>query len=273
MISAPTLTKLAGIILGVLSLASCATKPTGLPTPLPDRETRMEKGYLVYLDGAGGGTADNNWADGVKEGLLQAGYAGAGEMYSWETGEGLKTDQEASLEYKRSKALGAARHIEKYVADYPGKPIEVLGFSAGTAIGIFALEKLAPETKVDNLVLLGASISNNYDLTEALKHVRGKLYIFTTTHDKMVGFFMKFTGTTDRKHDVDGADLHGFVLPPNANDETRKLYADKIVTIPWKEEMKKSGDRGRHFDNIKMEFIRDYVAPLLMGKTEAGLPD
>ena len=35
--------------------------------------------------------------------------------------------------------------------------------------------------------------------------------------------------------------------------------------------MKKSGDYGHHFDNIKMEFIRDHVAPLLMGKTQAGL--
>ena len=256
----------------MLFASGCATTPTGLPTPLPDHDSRMKNGYIFYLDGAGGGKAKKNWAEGVKEGILQAGYTGAGEMYSWETGDGLKADQVASMKYKRSKALGAARHIEKYVADYPDQPMEILGFSAGTALGIFALEALAPETKVDNLVLLGASISHDYDLTEALKHLDGKLYIFTTTHDKMVGFFMKFTGTTDRKQHDAGADIHGFVLPPNASEETRKLYAEKIVTIPWNEKMKASGDSGHHFDNIKMEFIRDYVAPLLMGKTEAALP-
>ncbi len=125
---------------------------------------------------------------------------------------------------------------------------------------------------MNNLVLLGASISHDYDLTEALKHVDGKLYIFTTTHDKMVGFFMKFTGTTDRKYDDAGADIHGFVLPANASDETRKLYAEKIVNIPWTEEMKKSGDYGHHFDNIKMEFIRDHVAPLLIQKPATDTP-
>ena len=260
------------VVLGWFA-SSCATKPTGLPTRLADHDARMEKGYIVYLDGAGGGTAKKNWAGGVQDGLLAAGYQGAGDMYSWETGEGLKADQVASVEYKRARALGAAWRIEKYVADYPGRPIQVLGFSAGTAIGIFALEHLEPETKVDNIVLLGASISHDYDLTGALKHVRDKLYIFTTTHDHMVGFFMKFTGTADRKRHNEGADIHGFVLPPNANEETRKLYAEKIVTIPWKESMKKSGDRGHHFDNVKMEFIRDYVAPLLMGKTEAALPE
>ena len=267
----PVVTPLLGAAL-ILFATSCATTPTGLPTPLPDHETRMEKGYIVYLDGAGGGTAKKNWAGGVKQGILEAGYTGAGEMYSWQTGDGLKADQVASVEYKRSQALGAARHIEKYVADYPGRPVEILGFSAGTAIGVFAIEALAPETKIDNLVLLGASISHDYDLTETLKHIDGKLYIFTTTHDKMVGFFMKFTGTTDRKQHNEGADIHGFVLPPDASAETRKLYADKIVTIPWKESMKASGDRGHHFDNIKMEFIRDYAAPLLMGKTQAALP-
>jgi hypothetical protein len=256
----------------VVFATGCASKPTGLPTPLPDRAARMEKGYIVYLDGAGGGTAKKNWSEGVKEGILQAGYTGGGEMYSWETGKGLKADQVASLEYKRPKALGAARHIEKYVADYPGRPIEILGFSAGTAIGIFALEALAPDTKINNIVLLGASISHDYDLTKALKHVDGKLYIFTTTHDKMVGFFMKFTGTTDRKQHDAGADIHGFVLPPNASEETRELYAEKIVTIPWRESMTKYGDKGHHFDNIKMEFIRDYAAPLLMGKGEGALP-
>ena len=258
----------------LLLATSCSTtKPTGLPTPLPNRDGRMEDGYIVYFDGAGGGTAQKNWAEGVKEGILQAGYTGAGEMFSWETGDGLKADQVASVKYKRSKGLGAARHIEKYVADYPGKPLQILGFSAGTAVGIFAVEALAPDTKIDNVVLLGASISHDYDLTETLKHLNGKLYIFTTTHDKMVGVLMKFTGTSDRKKHDEGADIHGFVLPPNASEETRKLYAEKIVTIPWNKKMKESGDRGHHFDNIKMEFIRDYVGPLLVGKVEAELPE
>ena len=234
----------------------------------------MEHGYVMYLDGAGGGTAKKNWAEGIKDGMLAAGYAGAGEMYSWETGKGLTADQVASLEYKRGKAVGAALHLEKYATGYPGKPLSILGFSAGTAMAVFALEDLPDTVNVDTVVLLGASISHDYDLTRALRRVRGKLYIFTTTHDKMVGDLMKFTGTTDRKRHDEGADIHGFVLPEGATDETRKLYAEKIVTIPWSEEMTVDGDSGHHFANVKMEFIRDYVAPLLIGKPEpAGSED
>ena len=84
---------------------------------------------------------------------------------------------------------------------------------------------------------------------------------------------MKFSGSADRKYHDEGADIHGFVLPKGANAETRKLYADKIVTIKWNKKFEKDGNKGHHFDNIKMEFIRDQVAPLFMGKSVPGMPD
>ena len=68
-----------------------------------------------------------------------------------------------------------------------------------------------------------------------------------------------------------GAGIRGFILPKGATAETRKLYAEKIVTIPWTKELEKDGDYGHHFDNVKMEFIRDHVAPLLMGKPVPGM--
>jgi hypothetical protein len=251
--------------------SGCASKPTGLPQPMPDREARMKRGYIYYLDGAGGGTAKKNWSEGVKDGVLAAGYRGAGEMFSWETGQGMIKDQEESVARGRAKAKELALEIQKREAAYPNAPVELLGFSAGTAIAIFALEALPESVKVQNVVLLGASISRDYDLTKALKHVRGHFYVYTSTHDEMVGFLMKFTGSADRKRNDPGADITGFVLPAGANAATRKLYAQKIVTIKWTKELEADGDYGHHFDNIKMAFIRDHVAPLLMGRTVPGL--
>ncbi len=255
----------------IAMLPACASKPTGLPTPLPNRAERETHGYLYYLDGAGGGTAKKNWSEGIKYGFLEAGYLGAGEMFSWETGKGLEADQVASMKYKRQKAQELADRIEQHMAKFPGTPVGLLGFSAGTAEVIFALEDLPVESQVDTVVLLGASISHDYDLTEMLKRVKGKVYIFTSTRDFMVGVLMKFTGTTDRKYHDAGADIHGFALPVGANEETRMLYANKLVTIKWEKEFKKDGDFGHHFDNIKMEFIRDQVAPLFMKKPIAEL--
>lgn len=248
----------------IVFFSGCATTPTGLPTPLPDRAERMKHGYLYYLDGAGGGTAQKNWSSGVKQGLLAAGYPGAGEMFSWETGKGLIADQNASVEYKRREAAKLAKEIEKQSLAYPNAPVDLLGFSAGTAEVIFALEDLPASVQVNNVVLLGASISEDYDLTKALSHVRGKLYLYTSTRDRMLGVLMPFSGTADRKFGDPGAGIRGFVLPKHATPATRKLYAEKIVTFDWSKILEKDGDDGRHFDNIKMPFIRDHVAPLIM---------
>lgn len=249
----------------------CATKPVGLPEQLPDREQRMQHGYLYYFDGAGGGTAKKNWAEGVKEGLLAGGYPGAGELFSWETGRGLIADQDASVKYKRSEAKEAAARMIKHAEAFPGTPIDILGFSAGTAVAIFALEDLPVSVQANEVVLLGTSISRNYDMTKALNRVKGHVYIYTSTRDRMLGFLMPFSGTADRKFDDPGAGITGFTLPPGATAETRKLYAEKIVTIPWTAKLEKDGDYGHHFDNVKMEFIRDHVTPLFLGQQVPGL--
>ena len=245
----------------------CITKgQTGLPAHLVDRAARMKKGYIYYLDGAGGGTAKKNFAEGIKDGFLAAGYTGAGEMFSWETGKGLLADQKASVAYKRAKARELAREIDQHVKKYPGNPVSILAWSAGCAEAVFTLEMLPESLRIERVVLLGASISEDYDLTKALKQINDKLYIFTSTKDEMIGFMMKFSGTADRKFHDPGAGIHGFVLPKDATEETRRLYAEKIVAIPWTKEFKKDGDKGHHYDNVKMEFIRDQVAPILMRK-------
>jgi len=231
-----------------------------------DREERLTRGCVFYFDGAGGGTKKKNYATGVVEGMLEAGYRGAGEIVSWETGKGLIKDQDASVAYKRSKAKEGAASIQSYQKKHAGAPVGLLGFSAGTAEAIFALEMLPETSPVDRVVLLGTSISRDYDMTEALKRVKHKLYIITSTHDQMIGTMMKFSGTADRKFHDPGAGIKGFVLPAGATAATRQLYAEKIVTIPYSKDWRKDGDKGHHFDNVKKEFIRDHVAPLLMGR-------
>jgi hypothetical protein len=244
--------------------AGCANPPSTWPRAQADRAERLHHGYIYYLDGAGGGTAKSNYVEGVQKGFLAAGYRGAGEMFSWETGKGLMADQNASIKYKRSEAKLVAAKITQRAKANPGVPLGILGFSAGTAEAIFALEELPESVQVDQVVLLGTSISRNYDLTKALKRVKGQIYLYTSTKDRMLGFLMPFSGTADRKFDDPGAGITGFILPAGATASTRQLYAQKLVTIPWTAELEKGGDYGKHFDNVKLEFIRDHVAPLFM---------
>ncbi|MFN0128341.1 MAG: hypothetical protein ACKV19_16835 [Verrucomicrobiales bacterium] len=261
---------LASSVLGVFLIASltgCSSQSTSALTFQADREDRLTRGCVFYFDGAGGGTKKKNYAAGVVDGMLAAGYPGAGELISWETGGGLIKDQDASVAYKRAMARKGAATIQRYQANHPGAPVGLLGFSAGTAEAIFALEALPETAPVDHVVLLGTSISRDYDLTEALKRVKNKLSIITSPHDHMIGTMMKFSGTADRKFHDPGAGIKGFVLPAGATEETKRLYAQKITTIPYSDDFRKDGDKGHHFDNVKKEFIRHHVAPLLMGQT------
>ncbi len=254
-------------LLMMAAVAGCASKPVWQPMQRPDREVRLTRGCIFYMDGAGGGTAKSNYAAGVVSGMLDAGYPGAGELVAWETGKGLMADQKASVTFKREKAKEAAEKIQDYKDDYPHAPVGILGFSAGTAEAVFALESLPEDEKVHHVVLLGASISRDYDLTEALKRVKHKLHIIISPHDHMLGTLMPLSGTADRKYHDPGAGIKGFVLPPGASEETRRLYAEKIVTIHYSKDFRKDGDQGHHFDNVKEDFIRDHVAPLFMAPT------
>lgn len=233
---------------------------------LPDSPQRLSRGFVCYLDGAGGGGAILNWSGGVKDGLVAAGYRGAAEMYDWETGLGALVDQDSGLAYKHAQAALVAARIEKIVQPYPAAPVSLIGLSAGTAVAVFTLEALPVDRSVDNVVLLGASIAANYDLTKALRHVRHKLYIITSEKDVVLSFLVPMTGTADRQVD-EAAGLAGFTLPPDAAEETQRLYRQKVVTIHWTKSFERDHDFGRHLDNVNKEFIRDHVAPLLLGRS------
>lgn len=231
--------------------------------PLPDRATRMTHGYTYYLDGAGGGQPLRNWAGGVRQGLLDAGYNGAGEVFTWETGAGVAADQGSSVEYKRGKARELAGRIQTYAREYPGRPIHLIGLSAGTAVAVFTLESLPESCSVDNVILLGSSMSSDHDLTAALRRVRGHLYVFTSDNDAVLRFLVPSAGSADR---VDAgerlAGLRGFMMPARATPETRQLYA-KVKRVPWTREFERDGNYGGHTDAVNAAFVRDHIAPLL----------
>jgi pimeloyl-ACP methyl ester carboxylesterase len=225
---------------------------------------------VYYIDGAGGGSAIANWSGGVRKGLQEAGYNAFGEMFPWETGFGVLIDQAADVGYKRSRAKELVARIREHRKQCPDDPVHFIALSAGTAIAVYALEAMPDDAPADNVVLLGASISADHDLTQALRHLRGRLFIFTSPGDAVLGFFVPLTGTADREVGGSGpAGLYGFIVPPNASEETRRLYAEKVVTIPWTPQFEVDGNYGGHLDNVNPEFIRDHVAPLVM---EGRLP-
>jgi pimeloyl-ACP methyl ester carboxylesterase len=252
----------------IIGAASC-----GCSQPMPDRAERMPRAYVYYLDGAGGGGLISNWAGGVKQGLLDAGYEGAGEIFRWNTGLGIVADQMASVDYKQGKARELAREIEKYQTEYPNAPITLVGLSAGTAVVAYALEALPPDVRVDTVIMLSGSLGSEYDLTRALRHVRGRMYVFTSERDEVLTVAVPLVGTADRESAAGGTiGTVGPRPPRGATSETRELYR-KISKIPWNESFMRYGDYGRHTDTVKAPFVQAFVAPLVMKAGVARAPD
>ena len=236
----------------------------GCSQTLPDRAERMTRGYIYYLDGAGGGGMFSNWSGGLRKGMLDAGYTGAAEIFRWNTGMGVVADQDASVEYKRGKASECAQRIQRYAREHPGAPVTLVGLSAGTAVTVFVLEALPPACPVENVILCGASIASDYDLTRALQRVRNRMYVFTSERDAVLAFLVPMAGTADREAgSVPAAGLRGFRMPVRASAETRTQYA-KVAYIGWKPEFARYGDLGGHTDALKAPFVQHYMAPLIM---------
>jgi pimeloyl-ACP methyl ester carboxylesterase len=253
-----------GRIVALSGVALLLGLGTGCSQQMPDRAERMTRGYIYYLDGAGGGGLFSNWSGGLRKGMLDAGHNGAAEIFRWNTGLGVVADQDASVDYKRGKASECAQSIQRYTREHPGAPVTLIGLSAGTAVTVFVLEALPPSGPVEDVILCGASISADYDLTRALQRVRNRMYVFTSEKDGVLAFLVPMAGTADRRAgSVPSAGLRGFQMPARASAETRAQYA-KVAYIQWRPEFTQYGDFGGHTDALKAPFVQHHMAPLIM---------
>ncbi len=247
-------------------VAALAALSAGCVVIEPHRHELDQHGFVFYVDGAGGGSVLTDWGRGFQEGLKLAGYPGEFRSFHWHTGLGVAADQAASVPYKRSRAGQLAREIRSYQDEHPGRPVHLVGLSAGTAVAVFALEQLPEDHPVDRVVLLGSSLSSHYDVTTAMRRVRDRLYVYTSDKDAVLGTLVPLAGTADREFcGACSAGLKGLHLPPRADAETRGHYA-KIENIAWKPEFTSAGNFGGHTDAVNPRFVRDYVAPMLLGQ-------
>lgn len=250
----------------VAALAAVAFLIDGCVKPRVHRHERDRFGHVFYLDGAGGGNSASPWASGVEKGLNLASYPGDFYCFPWNTGLGVAADQGASVDYKRQKAAELAKIIREYIDEHPGAPVSVVGLSAGTAVAVFALEALPERYQVEDLVLLGSSLSAHYDITNALKHVRNRMVVYTSEKDAVLGVLVSVAGTADRMFcGACAAGLRGFHWPPDkSKDPVALALYRKVENIDWKPEFAKSGNYGGHTDTVGARFIRDYVATKIM---------
>ena len=210
-------------------------------------------GKVFYLDGGGNfgfGTGD------VPAGLRRAGYQGDIEVFNWSHTLNPALDQINSLG-ARSSAKDLARRIIKYKARYPDNEVNLVALSAGTGVVVWALEYLAGRPRVNNVFMLGSSLSSNYDLSRALASVHGRIYNYYSSRDSVLAFVqISGLGTIDRKLGVQAAGQIGF--------HSRLGTPARVDNIGWEEKWSRLGWNGGHTDYVNREFIQYEVARKLM---------
>jgi pimeloyl-ACP methyl ester carboxylesterase len=230
-------------------------------------EDRLDQGLVVSLDGIGGYNWGPRW---IRSGFDEAGLSSAFLIYDWSKGPGAMFVGDLVADGRNHAAAeDLAQKVATYVAAKPGRPVTLIGHSGGGAVVVWALEAMPRNVRVERAILLAPALNPDYDLSKALEAVRGRLYVMYSYGD--VGLMAAGTavfGTMDRQHTV-GAGLVGFRMPPAGADPAQ--YA-KVRQVPWTLDLVKTGHMGGHMGWTTTLFARDFLAPILAGKTDPGQP-
>jgi len=226
-------------------------------------ERGHEYGKTFFVGGAGPvgnvvGTVD------VPRGLRQAGYRGAIEVFAWQSVVGGTLRDLLDRSRNEGEGRRLAARIQEYLDQHPRGRVNIIALSAGTGIATWALEALPAKYHVGTVVYLGSALSQQYDLSAALSRIDGRLYVFFSPADPLLRFGLPITGSVDRQAGLESAaGLHGFVLPPGADEATRETYARRLRNRPYRPEYRQYGYYGFHADSTSPAFIQAVIAPLL----------
>jgi alpha-beta hydrolase superfamily lysophospholipase len=209
---------------------------------------------------AGDATFDRQWIKALEEG----GVAERIALYDWtchDAGlDALEAHDRNHVEASKVAAILSARAT----FDPAGKII-LTAESAGAGVAIWALERLPADVQVDDVLLVAAAVSPGYDLSAALRHVRGKMYYFSSSGDwYTLGMCTSIFGTMDGQKSQ-AAGYVGFHRSVNADPAQ---YA-KLVELKYDPAWARWGDTGGHTGGLAVPFARAVIVPLLLRAEQA----
>ena len=211
-------------------------------------------GRTWYIDGAG------NWGFGVLEvpqGMADAGYKGLVSNHHWSLTMNPALDQTLRFIARSSGAL-LGSDISSYLRNNPGAEANIIALSAGTGVAMWAAESMSPPYKINNMVLVGSSISSRYDTRKALENIRGNIYVYYASSDPVLQGPVRLLGTIDGTFD-DAAGLVGL-----------RDGGGRIVNIGWSSRYSSLGWTGGHADCTNRRFVRSEIAKRIDPALGAG---
>jgi len=212
------------------------------------------KGPIVFfLDGAGWYSSTGS----VEQGLRNAGYKGRYCTHSWSAYLGPAHDHFVTA---RTKGVGKAlaNRIEKARKSDPEARIVVIGLSAGTAVVLSALEQLPGGVEADYAVLLSPSVSAEHDLTNAMQHVKRRLYATSSPRDALLA---TLAVNADGKSGPPAGET-GFRLV-RRTEKTEAAYS-RVVNIRWQPSYLAYDWEGGHTSVTRSTVIAAVIAPRVL---------
>ncbi|MBX3395511.1 MAG: hypothetical protein KF841_09095 [Phycisphaerae bacterium] len=210
-------------------------------------DPKEQFGRTWYIDGAG------NWGFGlvdVPTGLQEKGYQGAVTNHRWSLTFNPALDQTLRFIAKGSgRNLG--KEITAYLKRYPTADANIISLSAGTGVCVWAVENIEPPYKVNNLILVGSSLSSKYDMRKALANIRGHVYVYYSPNDPVLSGPVRLLGTIDGTYD-DSAGLVGLSGPGYSSG--------RIKNIGWSRQYVSLGWTGGHADCVNRRFVAGELA-------------
>lgn len=238
----------------ILLVVSPSCGPEKRPPPQPS--TLPAKTVHLHLPGIGGyRSIDRMFLQGLQQGGLDAEF----RPYDWtENDPGLGAL--LTTEMHTTEATKVAQMLAQLARENPHAKLTVSVHSGGAGIIVWALEQMPDDFQIESLLLLSPALSPQYDLSKAMRHVRGKVYAFYSPYDVAVlGIGTHMFGTIDGVK-TDAAGKAGFAKPKGA-DESQ--YA-KLVQVPYDSSWVRVGNIGDHIGTLSRPFARRVVAPLLL---------
>ncbi|GMV97755.1 MAG: alpha/beta fold hydrolase [Phycisphaerae bacterium] len=234
------------VILGALTLtAGCAAHPEL-------RIEQLSRGYVVMLPGV----ESSAWQfAGVVKGLREAGVDQAIDVVEWGDRSSGSISNLTDFRRNQERAVAIAFRITGYQRCYPAAPITLIGYSGGGGLAVLVAEALPDDVQLDRIILIGAAISPDHDLTKAIAHCRRGLVNFYSERDWfMLGWGTSTFGTIDRKK-TESAGRRGFLTPEGALREEPGL-----IQIAWNDRWSALGHNGGHIGWLARPWAQEVLA-------------
>lgn len=195
----------------------------------------------------------------IRKGLLGAGINCGIMIHPWGSqipGLNLLVN-ETDVKGDRQWGRKIAEDIVAYRQQYPGRPVFLIGQSGGAGVSVFAAEALAEMNAepVTGIVLLDASVSSDYNLSQALsKSQRGIVNFYNLRDVALLKVGTQMFGNVDGGHG-DSAGRTGF------SRSFGGLYQVEVT----KDMVDDFADP--HFADCSQAFASQYIAPWIIDQT------